>query len=131
LTETADQHRIRLHWSDWRRAHQALAKCAHRRRRAHQTIGLGYHAPREVRLPETAVLTDERWEQVAPLLPPQKPTIGRPAKDHRLILSGILWVARTGAPWRELPTTFGPWETLHSRYRRWRKEGLWERIIGI
>jgi transposase len=46
------------------------------------------------------------------------------------ILQGILWVARTGASWREVPTDFGPWETIHSRYRRWRKQGLWPRIIA-
>lgn len=53
-------------------------------------------------------VTDEQWEKLYPLLPPQKPTVGRPAHDHRLILNGILWILRTGAPWRDLPERYGP-----------------------
>jgi transposase len=49
-------------------------------------------------------LTDEQWERLQPLLPPQKPRTGRPAEDHRRILSGMLWIHRTGAPWRDLPS---------------------------
>jgi transposase len=74
-------------------------------------------------------LTDERWARVAPLLPPQKPRTGRPANDHRVVLSGMLWVARTGASWREVPADFGPWPTVHSRYRLWRRDGIWQRIL--
>jgi transposase len=77
------------------------------------------------------VLTDEHWEQLRPLLPPQKPQTGRPAVDHRLIVEGILWVARTGSSWRELPERFGPWSTVSSRYQRWRKEGIWTRILQV
>ena len=54
-------------------------------------------------------LTDQQWQQLQPLLPPQKPTTGRPAKNHRTIINGILWVLRTGAPWRDLPERYGPW----------------------
>ena len=54
-------------------------------------------------------LTDQQWQQLQPLLPPQKPITGRPAKDHRTIINGILWVLRTGAPWRDLPEHYGPW----------------------
>ena len=71
-------------------------------------------------LPE---LTDAHWEQLLPLLPPQKPRTGRPAIDHRLVVEGMLWVARTGSSWRELPERFGPWSTVSSRYQRWCKEG--------
>ncbi len=53
-------------------------------------------------------LTDDHWDRLAPLLPPQRPTTGRPAKDHRTVLNGILWVLRTGAPWRDLPERYGP-----------------------
>jgi transposase len=74
-------------------------------------------------------LTDERWARVSPLLPPQKPPTGRPANDHRAVLSGMLWVARTGASWREVPAHFGPWPTVHSRYRLWRRAGLWQRVL--
>ena len=59
-------------------------------------------------------LTDSQWEQLAPLLPPAKPRTGRPNLDHRRILDGILWRLTTGAPWRDVPATYGPWQTLYS-----------------
>ena len=55
---------------------------------------------------------------------------GRPAHDHRTMLAGMLWVVRTGAAWRDLPAHFGPWETVHSRYHRWRKAGIWQQILA-
>jgi transposase len=73
-------------------------------------------------------LTDAQWEQVRPLLPPQKPATGRPAKDHRTVVEGILWQLATGTPWRDLPERYGPWQTLYSRYRRWRQSGVWDRV---
>jgi transposase len=69
--------------------------------------------------------------QLAPVLPPQKPATGRPAHDHRRILEGMLWVMRTGSAWRFLPEQFGPWQTIHSRYQRWGKAGLWEQIAAL
>ena len=76
-------------------------------------------------------LTDQQWQQLQPLLPPQKPTTGRPAKDHRTIINGILWVLRTGAPWRDLPERYGLWRTVASRCYRWRKDGLWDRLLTL
>ena len=75
-------------------------------------------------------LTDAQWERLAPLLPPQQPKVGRPAEDHRRILNGILWRVRTGAPWRDVPERYGPWSTLASRFRRWRRAGIWDRIFA-
>jgi transposase len=75
-------------------------------------------------------LTDEQWERLAPLLPPQQPQVGRPAADHRRILNGILWRVRTGAPWRDVPERYGPWPTLASRFRRWRRAGIWDRVVA-
>ena len=75
-------------------------------------------------------LTDQQWQQLQPLLPPQKPTTGRPAKDHRTIINGILWVLRTGAPWRDLPERYGPWPTVASQFYRWRQDGRWERLLA-
>ena len=75
-------------------------------------------------------MTSEQWEQVAPLLPPQQGRIGRPAHDHLRILNGILWKVRTGAPWRDLPERYGPWSTVHSRFRRWRLAGVWDRVFA-
>ena len=75
-------------------------------------------------------LSDEQWQRLAPLLPAQKLPTGRPGKDHRTIINGILWVLRTGDPWRDLPERYGPWRTVASRFYRWRKQGLWERILA-
>jgi transposase len=74
-------------------------------------------------------LTDQQWEKIAPLLPPQKPARGRPAKDHRTVLNGILWVLRTGAPWRDLPERYGPWQTAYSRFYRWQQAGVWQKVL--
>lgn len=74
-------------------------------------------------------LTDDLWERLAPLLPPQRPRTGRPAQDHRTILNGMLWILRTGAPWRDLPDRYGKWQTVYSRFRRWREAGVWEEVL--
>jgi transposase len=74
-------------------------------------------------------LTDTQWERLRPLLPPQKPKTGRPNKDHRTVLSGIIWILRTGAPWRDLPERFGSPKTVASRFYRWRRAGTWQRIL--
>ncbi len=74
-------------------------------------------------------MSDAEWERVRPLLPPQKPVTGRPRHDHRTILDGILSVTRTEASWREIPEAWGKWETAYKRYRLWRDNGLWQRIL--
>jgi len=74
-------------------------------------------------------LTDDQWTTLEPLLPPQRPRTGRPAKDHRTVLNGILWILRTGAPWRDLPDRYGTWQTVYSRFRRWQQVGAWDRIL--
>ncbi len=75
-------------------------------------------------------LTDQQWRQIESLLPAQKPRIGRPSKDHRTINNGLQWVLRTGAPWRDLPEVYGSWSTVASRFYRWRRKGLWERLLS-
>jgi len=80
---------------------------------------------------ERHALTDAQWEQLRPLLPPRRPPgRGRPAKDHRLVVDGILWRLATGVPWRDLPERFGPWRTVYSRFRRWQQAGVWERVLA-
>src|SRR5215210_450128 len=74
-------------------------------------------------------LSDAQWERLSPLLPPEKPAVGKPNKDHRTIINGILWRLRTGAPWRDLPERYGPWSTVSGRFRRWRLAGIWDRIL--
>jgi hypothetical protein len=81
--------------------------------------------------PEEAHLTDEQWALLLPLLPPQEGGIGRPPNDHRVVLSGILWVARTGSSWREMPEEYGKWERAYRRYELWVKQGLWPRILRV
>lgn len=73
-------------------------------------------------------LTDAQYDVLSALLP-HNHRRGHPFKDHRLILDGILWILHTGAPWRDLPERFGPWKTVHGRFNRWRKNGLWDRIL--
>jgi transposase len=76
-------------------------------------------------------LSEAPWARLQPLLPPQKPKVGKPAHDHRRILNGILWKLRTGAPWRDLPQErYGPWSTVACRFRRWRVAGVWDRIFA-
>ena len=74
-------------------------------------------------------LTDHQWEQLEPLLPPQRSGRGRPNTEHRLILDGILWRYRTGSPWRALPTAFGAWQTVYSRLRRWQEADIWAQVL--
>ena len=75
-------------------------------------------------------LTNEQWTKVMPLLPPQKTGYkGRPAADHRRMINGILWIDKTGAPWRDLPKHYGKWQSVSSRFYRWRRTGMWQRIL--
>ena len=75
-------------------------------------------------------LSNEQWERIKLLLPKQKTTRGRPSQDHRTVLNGILWVLRTGAPWRDIPERYGKWTTIYSRFQRWRKAGIWDRMFA-
>src|SRR5215210_171446 len=82
-------------------------------------------------MPHRGDFTDEHCEQLKPLLPPQKsPGGGRPAKNHRQVLNGMLWILRTGAPWRDLPPRYGKVQTVFSRFRRWQESGLFSRVFA-
>jgi transposase len=74
-------------------------------------------------------LTDPQWKALEPLLPPNGPKRGRPWRDHRTILNAILYILRTGAPWRYLPREYGPWQTAFGRFRRWVRDGTWDRLV--
>lgn len=74
-------------------------------------------------------LTDEQWARIAPLLPPQKPKTGRPNNDHRQTVNGIIWVLKSGAPWRDLPERYGKVGTVSSRFYRWVAAGVWSRVL--
>lgn len=88
-------------------------------------------APVIMVVPGTAALTDVAWSLVEPALPPQKPAVGRPATNHRQILEGMLWIMRHGWAWQYMPTQFGSWKTIYSRYQRWCTEGIWARIMAV
>jgi transposase len=75
-------------------------------------------------------LSDAQWERLRPLLPPQRPATGRPAKDHRSIVNAILWRLATGVPWRDLPAQYGPWQSVYTRFRRWQQAGVWDRVLA-
>ncbi len=74
-------------------------------------------------------LTDREWDVVSPRLPRRART-GRPPREHWTIIDSLLWLAKTGAPWRDLPERFGPWRTVATRFYRWTRSGLWERILA-
>jgi transposase len=76
-------------------------------------------------------LPDPHWERIARFFPPagHRRTRGRPREDHHRILNGILWRLHTGAPWRDIPEAYGPWQTIYGRFRRWRRDGTWARIL--
>ncbi len=75
-------------------------------------------------------LTDHQWRRLEPLLPPEKPPIGKPNLPHRTVINGILWRVRSGAPWRDLPALYGKWQTVYSRFRRWQQGGVWDRVLA-
>jgi transposase len=72
-------------------------------------------------------LTDVQWDVLRPLLPTSR--TGRPRKDDRRVINGILWRLRTGAPWRDVPERYGPWKTVYGRFRRWSQAGVWTELL--
>ncbi|STZ51072.1 Transposase and inactivated derivatives [Neisseria dentiae] len=65
------------------------------------------------------ILTDAQWAKIEPLCQGKVGDAGRTAVDNRLFIEAILWIIRTGSPWRDLPEEFGNWKSIHKRYRRW------------
>jgi len=76
----------------------------------------------------SAVLTDAQWARIEPLMPSSDGQRGRPFRDHRQVVEGIAYRFRTGVAWRDLPLSFGPWQTLWKRHRRFSADGTWDRI---
>jgi len=76
-------------------------------------------------------LTEEQWNRIKGLLPPEKKVgVGRPAKDNRVMLNGIIYWLNTGIPWRDLPERFGPWKSVYTRFSRWSKQGVFEQLLN-
>jgi transposase len=82
---------------------------------------IGQHKRHEV--------TDQEWEFLSPLIPAKHAGIGRPPSDPRVMLNGIMWILKTGAPWRDLPPRFGPWQTVYDYFSRWRDAGVYDRVL--
>ena len=74
-------------------------------------------------------ITDQQWQQLAHLLPGKIGDVGRSAADNRLFINAVLWIARSGAPWRDLPERFGPWNSAYRRFRRWAKANIWQTVF--
>jgi transposase len=72
-------------------------------------------------------LTDEQWAVIEPLLP--QATTGRRLSSPRAMLNGMFWVLRSGAPWRDLPERFGPWQTVYHHFNSWRGRGVFNRML--
>ena len=80
---------------------------------------------------DRSMLTDAQWERLSPLLPGQAASPGTTARDTRLFVEAVLWRARCGVSWRDLPAErFGPWHTVYARFRRWRQAGVWPRVLA-
>ena len=76
-------------------------------------------------------LTDEQWELLKPLIRHKVARTGRPPKEPQQMLNGIFWILGTGAPWRDLPERFGPWQTVYDHFWKWRSGGVFAGIIGV
>ena len=75
------------------------------------------------------LMSDKEWAFFEPCVTAQGPKRGRPAGNHRLVLDGVFWIARTGAPWRDLPDHFGNWNSVYQQFRRWSVSGLWDTML--
>ena len=76
-------------------------------------------------------LTDSQWEKIQDHLPGSKGKVGRPARDNRQFMNAVMWIHRTGAPWRDLPPSYGHWKAVHTRFSRWWKRGVWLKLFKL
>lgn len=74
-------------------------------------------------------LRDDQFERIAALLPGKASDPGRTAADNRLFVEAVLWISRTGSPWRDLPRQFGPWNSVYQRFARWSRRGVWYHVF--
>ncbi len=75
-------------------------------------------------------ITGKQWVRIKDLFPSERGRVGRPAKNNRIMVNGILWILRTGSPWRDLPKCYGPWQSVYTRFSRWTKQGIWNKAFG-
>lgn len=77
------------------------------------------------------ILRDDQWERIKYLLPGKSSDCGVTASDNRLFVEAVLWIVRTGSPWRDLPDQFGNWHRVYVRYSRWRQKGTWTKVLAV
>ena len=82
-------------------------------------------------MPPRHAIKDADWERIKDLLPGQPGQHGKVAKNNRLFIDAVLWIAKTGAPWRDLPEYFGNWNSVWRRLDRWANKGVWQRVFTI
>ena len=75
------------------------------------------------------LLRDDQWERIKDILPGKASDRGVTAKDNRLFVEAVLWIARTGSPWRDMDPALGNWHATYTRFSRWGKKGVWQRVI--
>jgi transposase len=75
-------------------------------------------------------ITDEQWARIKDYLPGKEGDPGVTAKDNRLFINAVLWIAKTGVPWRDLPERFGNWNSVWKRFDRWSRKGIWSGIMA-
>ena len=80
-------------------------------------------------MPRRHEISDDQWDRIQGLLPGQPGGHGRVAADNRRFLNAVLWIAKTGAPWRDLPERFGEWNSVFQRFNRWSQRGVWGRLL--
>ena len=76
-------------------------------------------------------LSETQWENIRDILPGKKEDRGVTAADNRAFVNGVLWVLRSGAHWKDLPERYGNWKSVHKRFTRWAKAGIWEHVFTV
>ena len=74
-------------------------------------------------------MTNAQWDRIKDLVPGKETDCGSTGRDNRLFVDAVLWIARTGSPWRDLPDAFGKWNSAYVRFSRWAKKGDWESLF--
>ena len=82
-------------------------------------------------MPNRHEISDENWKRIKDLLPPENRGEGRPSRSNRVMFkfNGMLWQAKTGAPWRDLPKCRGPWQTVYCRFRQWSRGEVFQKVF--
>ena len=93
-------------------------------------MGVSFPAT-EVAMYHRHTIGDEDWDRIKDLLPGREGQRGVTAKDNRLFIDAVLWIGKTGAPWRDLLDRFGNWNSIWRRFDRWARKGVWEKVFGV